>query len=203
MLERFKNRPLSHSQLSSFEWSPAAWYDTYILGQRTPATPEMLIGNVIGDAIGTDDNPIPDLNPPGVKEYELRATFNDIPMVGYCDHWCPDKLELHENKTSHNKKRWTKGKADKHDQLTMYAMLLNLQDGVEPEDITMYLNFIPVDMVGVSYVPHPNWRQFETRRTKEDIVTYQNKVMNLLTLMDEYASKRALSTPARKAPAFK
>ena len=203
MKERFQARALSHSQIASFEWSPAVWYDTYILGERTPPTPEMVVGSVIGDAIGTPDSPIPDLNPPGVKEYELHAEWEGIPIIGYADHYCPQMLELHENKTSPNKSRWTQGKVDKHDQMTMYAMLLNLKEGIEPEDITMYLNFIPTTLVGVTYQPLPNWRQFETRRTKEDIKRYQEKILKIIELMDEYVRTRPLSTPAPTAPVFK
>lgn len=136
----------------------------------------------------------------------MKAQWNDITLIGYADHYCPDTLTLHENKTSYTKGRWTQGKVDKHDQLTMYALLLQLQDGVEPEDITMYLNFIETRMVGVKYDVHqpPRWKQFETKRTKQDVTNYQQRILDTIEMMDEYIrlrKQRDLSTP--RPPAFK
>lgn len=203
MLDRFKERPLSHSQLSSWEYSPEQWYTSYWLGQRQPPTPEMLAGSRIGDSIGTDESLVPDLVPPGVKEFEMRAEWNGIPLVGYADHYCPDTFILSENKTSPNKSRWTQKKTDEHKQMTMYAFLLNLMDGTRPEDVTMYLNFIPLKLVGVTYQPSGNWKQFETYRTKADIEAYKDYIMDTVEAMNEYAMKRdALSTGKRSAPVF-
>ena len=203
MLERFKTRALSHSQLASFEYDREDWYDNYILGIRKPPTPEMRIGTVVGDAIGTPDSPIPELQPPGVKEYPLQALWEDIPLIGYADHFCPDTLVLHENKTSPNKKRWTQGKADKHDQLTMYAFMLQLSQDIDPESVTMYLNFIPVCLTGVSLNVCGGYRQFETKRTQEDIERYKVYIMDTVEKMAEYAEIRdRLSTTTRRPPAF-
>jgi len=163
----------------------------------------MLAGNRIGDSIGTDKSEVPDLVPPGVKEYEIRSTFEDIELVGYADHFCPSMLVLHENKTSPNKKRWTQRKVDDHHQLTMYALMLNLRDGIEPEDIEMWLNFIPVELVGVTYKPTPNWRAFETRRTKQHLEAYKQYIIRTVEAMDEYIKMKELSPKPRRAPAYK
>lgn len=166
---------------------------------------EMLFGNFIGDAIGTDKNPIPDLAPPGDKEHPLEGEIEGIRLIGYADHYCPDTLVLHENKTSHNKSRWTKGKVDKHKQLTMYALLIHQRDGVNPEDLTMYLNFIQSRLVGVSYQLHepPVWRQFETRRTMADLEEYKDYLVKTVEMMERYIEIRKLSPVRRSAPAFK
>jgi len=203
MKKRFRDRPLSYSQLASWDYSKEDWYDNYVLGKRKPPTAEMRIGTVVGDKIGTPDSPIPDLNPPGVKEYPLKAEWENIFLTGYIDHFCPDMLELHENKTSPNKKRWTQSKVDKHDQLTMYALLLHLKEGIEPEDITMYLNFIPVCLTGVTLNVCGGYRQFETKRTKQDLVRYQQYIRDTIEQMDEYIRSRELSPGAPKPPAFK
>src|SRR6056297_2398400 len=192
MKERFQQRALSHSQLSSWEYDKVNWYNSYVLGMKQPPTAEMLAGSKIGDAIGTPDSPLPELNPPGVKEYALQYDWEGIPLIGYADHFCPDMLELHENKTSPNKKRWTQSKVDKHDQLTMYALLLHLKEGIEPEDITMYLNFIPVCLTGVTLNVCGGYRQFETKRTKQDLVRYQQYIRDTIEQMDEYIRSREL-----------
>jgi len=201
MKKRFHNRALSHSQLSSWEYNKDEWYDSYILGIKSPPTPEMLAGNRIGDSIGTDKSEVPDLVPPGVKEYELHVEYEGIPLIGYCDHFCPSMLVLHENKTSPNKSRWTQRKADEHHQLTMYALMLNLRDGIEPEDIEMWLNFIPVELVGVTYKP-TTWRAFETRRTKQHLEAYKLYIMRTVEAMDEYIRVRGTQPERRKAPVY-
>jgi len=206
MHDRFIKRPLSHSQLSSFEYDPEQWYQSYWLGVRSPANAEMMAGSRIGDLIGTDKSPIPNLTPPGVKEYEMKGVYEGITLIGFADHYCPETKVLHENKTSANKSRWTKKKVSEHPQLTMYAMLLQLQDGVEPEEVTMYLNFIPVCLTGVTYnvCQSDTWKQFETRRTKEDVQLYQIYLMDTIAKMESYAAFRdnQLSTPRRRPPVF-
>ena len=202
MKNRFKQRALSHSQLASWDYNPEEWYNSYILNQRSAPTPEMVAGSRIGDLIGTEGSPLPDLAPPGTKEYELHGEWEGIPMVGYADHFCPTMLILHENKTSPNKARWTQSKVDKHNQLTMYAMLLELQHGIAPEDVEMYLNFIPVALVGVTYQPLPTWRQFETRRTKADVEAYKAYILDTIEQMERYIKLKELSTPPRRAPVF-
>jgi hypothetical protein len=206
MLERFKTRALSHSQLASFEYDPEQWYQSYWLGNRQPATAEMEAGSRIGDLIGTPDSPVPELQPPGVKEYGYKKlAWNGFYLTGYMDHYCPDTRFLSENKTSKNKSRWTKGKAQKHDQFSMYCLLLNIDHGIKPEDIQMVLNFIPLRLVGVTldvYDP-PTYKQFLVTRTQEDIERYKMYIMETIEKMAEYAKMRdRLSTTTRRPPAF-
>jgi hypothetical protein len=202
MKDRFNTRALSHSQLSAWEYSKEEWYRSYILGMKSPPTPEMLTGNRIGDSIGTDKSEVPDLVPPGIKEYELHVEWEGIPLIGYCDHFCPDMLVLHENKTSPNKSRWNQRKVDEHHQLTMYALMLNLRDGIEPEDIEMWLNFIPVRLVGLTYKPDVSWRAFETRRTKQHLEAYKQYIMRTVEAMDKYIQVRSTQPERRKAPVY-
>lgn len=191
MYERFKTRPLSHSQLSSWEYNKDAWYRSYILGKRDPANAAMLFGSVVGDSIGTPQSLVPDLVPPGVKEYALEANLGDIRIVGYADHYCPDTLVLHENKTSDKEDRWTQKKTDQHPQLTMYALMLFLRDKVKPEDVEMWLNFIPVEIGGLTLDQYrmptpPRYTSFKTRRTTHDIMAYSSYVVQTVKDMDEY-----------------
>jgi hypothetical protein len=194
-MNRFDKRPLSHSQLSSFEYSPEQWYQSYILGIRQPANTAMLMGNKIGDSIGTPDSLVPDLVPPGVKEFELHAKLGDISIVGFCDHFDMETKTLHENKTSSTKDRWTQKKVDEHPQLTMYCLMLFLQHKIKPEDITIYLNFIPVEEQGDFTLALPNppkFTQFKTRRTTRQILEYAVYVQETVKKMDEYVLNRPI-----------
>lgn len=199
--DRFKIRPLSYSQLSSFEWNPAEWYETYILGKKKEPNAAMLFGSKIGDEIGTDKNPIPGMNLPGVKEYELRANLGPIRLVGYADFYCPDTLTLNENKTTDNPKKWNKKSVDAHGQMTMYALLLYLQNKTKPEDVTMFLNYIPV-LVGNDfqyYLPTPaTYTAIPTKRTTTDIMRYVQYIKDTVAAMEAYA-RSATETYAKKA----
>ena len=192
-MQRFIKRPLSYSQLNSWQWSKEDWYSNYVLNKPRGKSAAMEIGNIIGDSIGTDKSLIPDLNPPGVKEYPLRASLGDIHLVGYCDHYCPLTLELNENKTAVNPKKWTQGSVNKHEQLTMYALMLFLKHDVKPEDLTIYLNYIRViegsDMR--YYLPNPiQFKRFQTIRTSDDILNYSEYIIKTVDEMNEYISKK-------------
>jgi hypothetical protein len=204
MTSRFLTRPLSHSQLSSFAYSPEGWYRSYILNEREPANEEMKFGNRIGDAIGTPDSPIPELTPPGIKEYPLYGEIEGIKLIGYADHLCDQTWTLHENKTSYKASRWNQSKVDTHPQLTMYAYLINHTHGVPPEEVTMYLNFIQARHVGVGYQLHepPRWQQFTTKRTQADLASYRDYVLVTVEAMQRYIDQMALSTPVRRPPVF-
>lgn len=127
----------------------------------------MLAGTRIGDAIGTDKSPVPDLAPPGRKEYPVSVEIDGIKMIGYFDHFCPDTLVLNENKCSDKKSRWTQKLADKHKQIDMYLLLLMEHDGIKPEAVECWLNFILLNHVGVSYNVHNPaiFKRFRTDRT--------------------------------------
>lgn len=186
--KRFKTRPLSHSQLSTFEYNPEEWYRRYILGEKQEPNPAMLFGSKVGDSIGTPESMVPDLNPPGVKEYELRANIGDIFLIGFADHYCPDTKTLHENKTSDNKEKWNQKTVDSHSQLTMYALLLFLQDKVAPKDVSITLNYIPTRAVGFDFeLPDPpEFYQYHTKRTNLQVVEYVNYIKTTVDKMNEY-----------------
>lgn len=186
MIDRFKKRPLSYSQLAAWEYSPEEWHKRYVLNEPFYGTPETEAGNRIGDQVGSHTCPL-GLHNIGTKEYKLTGEVDGIPLIGYIDIWNDTDLHLHENKTSYNQSRWSQKKADEHGQLTMYALMLD-QQGIKPESVTHYLNFIPLRLVGVRYELHEpvKWRQYETRRTKGDVEAYQMYILDTVKAMQEY-----------------
>lgn len=185
---------MSYSQLSSFEYSPEGWYQSYWLGNRQPETPAMAFGKLVGDSIGTPQSMVPSLVPPGVKEYEMRSNIGDIHLVGFADHFCDVTLILHENKTTDNPVKWNQMSVNKHHQLTMYALLLWLERGIEPIDIQMQLNCIPV-IVGNDFLyrlPQPPvYHAYPTKRTKLEVIEYVNFIKKTNEMMYEYVKRRA------------
>jgi len=188
--KRFIVRPLSYSQLSAWEYNKDEWYERYILNKKTPANSAMRAGTLIGDSIGTEKSLVPLLTPPGVKEYELRASLGDIHIVGYCDHYCPDTKTLHENKTSTNRNKWNQRSVDEHKQLDMYALMLFLTHDVLPDDLKIYLNYIPV-IEGADmryYLPDPvEHYSFQTSRSEKHLVDMTRYIENTVEDMCAYA----------------
>lgn len=164
----------------------------------------MLAGSRIGDTIGTDTSPIDNSLVPGIKEYTVRAEIDGISMVGHLDHFCPETLVLNENKCSDKKGRWTQGKVDKHKQIDMYLLLLKAQDGVDPEDVECWLNFLKLEQVGVQYdVGNPPvLRRFKTHRTQAQLNTFLDEVKRTVEAMHQYIENQPLYTPAPVAPAL-
>lgn len=193
MLDRFIKRPLSYSQLSCWDYNKEEWYKRYIIGQPYKTNSAMNAGNVVGDSIGTEKSLVPDLVPPGVKEFKLTAQIGDIYLIGYADHYCPETKVLHENKTSTNRRKWTQGAVDRHKQLDMYCLMLALTHDTAPEDVEIYLNYIPViegqDMK--YYLPDPvTYRQFETKRTTEQIEAFAKEIQSTVEEMHEYVTQQ-------------
>lgn len=192
-MNRFIKRPLSWSQLASWEYDHHEWYQTYIKNKPKGKSTAMTTGNIIGDSIGTPKSLVPALQPPGVKEYALKANLGDIHMVGFADHFCPDTLELNENKTSTNRNKWNQRSVNNHGQLTMYALMLALRNDINPEQVVMYLNYIPViegpDMR--HYLPDPvEHYRYPTVRTTGDIEAFAVYVLDTVADMEAYTQEQ-------------
>ena len=209
---RFTTRPLSHSQLESWKYNKDEWYDRYILGKSYPPNVVMKFGSKIGDAIGTPDCPIPDLNPPGVKEFKLSAKLGDIYIVGYADHFCPQTLVLNENKSTDNPNKWHPESVRLHRQFDIYALMLFFQYDIPPEDVSMYLNDVRTEKYWVPKPGHEDlpeyllnehtadeavrlkrpieWYQHPTTRTGSDLKRYVKYVEKTVEAMWEYVSNR-------------
>jgi hypothetical protein len=190
--DRFQDRPASFSFFSSWEWSKDEWYDNYILGLPKEENQAMAFGTLVGDSIGTENNLVPQMDLPGIKEYEMRADLDDIKLVGYADFYCPDTKILNENKTTTNTKKWNQQSVDEHKQFEMYALLLLLQDKVKPEEVTMFLNYIPVEIKGVTYkMPkEPTFIQIPTSRTSLQVAKYALYIKQTVEDMEAYVKTR-------------
>ena len=190
LIKKWKERDVSWSQLSSWYYSKEQWANKYIFDKPEPANQAMLFGNVVGDTLGLPHTMVPSLNQHlvGIKEYELRVPLGDRMLVGFCDHYCPDRKVLNENKTSQKKDRWTQKEVDGHNQLTMYALMLYLQSKTRPEDLAVYLNFIPV-IEGQDFqlrVDAENVKTFATSRTLKQCLMFGAEINKTLKEMELY-----------------
>jgi hypothetical protein len=191
-IEAWKARAISWSQLSSWKYSKDQWAFKYILNKIEEPNAGMVFGNTVGDTLGTSESVVPNLNPflIGDKEHELHVKMNQYSLIGYCDHYCPKEKVLNENKTSQNLGRWNKKEVDAHGQLTMYALMLLLRDKIQPEDIEMWLNFIPVRMNGafeLELISPDTFYRFPTKRTLQQVLQFGADIDTTIKEMEKYA----------------
>jgi hypothetical protein len=156
---------ISYSQLVSFE--SGRYYEEYILGNRRESI-EMDFGKKIADGLesGSNDKDVEFLRMwiPEVKEREkeLRETIEEVPIMAKVDGFNPG--EIYEYKTG--KVKWTQGRADKSDQLTIYSMLVWNKYHIHPK---LTLIWIPTmndgeDIVLTGELP----KSFSTTRSVGD-----------------------------------
>lgn len=182
-------RPVSWSCLSSWEWNKNEWYEKYVLNVVQAPTPAMIFGNVVGESFCTDEPMVPDIVTYSHMEYELRPKLGDINLVGFVDSYCPKDKLLREYKTSKNANRWSQKSVDEHGQLTMYALLLYLQDKVKPEELTIHLDHIPTVEGGdfqIEIADPVTINTFETKRTLTDILKFGDYITKTHKEMLEY-----------------
>ena len=193
IMKQWKSRDVSWSQLSSYWYSKQQWANSYLF--NTPFTPNagMIFGNVVGDTLGLGKKKsmVPKLEKHliGEKEHSLTVRLNDRYLIGYADHYCPKKKILNENKTSQKKTRWNQVEVDNHGQLTMYALIILLRDSIPPEELKIYLNFIPVENrdFGGMHIPDPDeFYRYETKRTTKQCLEFGSKIERTLKEMEEY-----------------
>lgn len=193
--EFLKKRPLSWSAISSFEWNPEEWYERYILAKREPPTPELEFGKLVGEKLADDPDFLPHVPRYRHFEYELRAELAGIPLIGYVDSYEPILSKkgpaLNEYKTG--KKPWDKKRVDEHGQLTMYALMLYLQNKIVPNLLQMHLVWLPTKQNGdfsIDFIDEKDARVFETRRTLTQCLTFGNHIKKTVQAMELFALSR-------------
>lgn len=184
-----KDRPLSWSAISSFEYDPEQWYRRYVLKEEDPASKEMRFGKEIGERLASEDGFLPQVRRGAHYEYELRCMFGKIPLIGFIDSYTPH-TDLEEYKTG--VKVWDQKRADTHGQLTMYALMLYQMHGVKPEDLSIRVHWLPTKETGdfriVFTQPHnPVCIPLETKRTMREVLAFGQRIKDTVAKMELYA----------------
>lgn len=188
-----RNRPLSWSAISSFEYDPEQWYRKYALGQEDAATKEMLFGSEVGRKLASDPLYMPQVQRYPVFEYELKFNFGKIPMIGYIDGWDGEidhrtlKYALGEYKTG--KKAWTQKRADEHGQFDTYLLGLWVTEKIDPYKVKLALHWMPTQEnsdFSISFIDPKACRTFYTSRSMRDVLNFGIRINKVYKQMDEY-----------------
>lgn len=180
-----KNRPLSWSAISSFEYDKEEWYRKYVLGVQQRATPAMTFGKKVAEAIEAGKPPAR-LTILSQCEHELHCIFEGISLIGFIDTYEPGK-SVGEFKTG--KRAWTQKRVDEHGQLDMYLLCLFVRDKVHPETLEVFLEWMPTQEHGdfsVSIIDPDKVHHFKTKRTMTDILRFGARIKRTYREMEEY-----------------
>lgn len=188
-----RKRPLSWSAISSFEYSPEQWYKKYVLGEEEAPSPQMQFGKEAGEQIAKNPKYIPYLRRGKRFEYEIKATFNKIPLIGFIDSYTPH-TDLEEYKTGERK--WDQKRADQHGQIDMYLLLLYLKHKVHPSKVKCRIHWLATHEAGNFRVYYTNTYTpvitvFETKRTMKDLLKFGARINRTVKEMQAYAKNHS------------
>ncbi len=134
---------LSWSQLNLFERSPKEYSRSYLEGRKRPDNKYIRFGKKLADrlelGLPSDDKTIEHVvnflpKTPEV-EFEIKANFCGVPLLGRLDGFDPRNKKITEYKTG---KKWTQKKVDSLGQLTFYSCLVWVEYKVLPKKIVLY-----------------------------------------------------------------
>lgn len=187
-----EKRPLSYSAFNSFsdpQWgNPQKWYEVYILGKRQ-SSPELTFGSKIDKQFQDDPTFLPEIPRIGSLQHEMRAVLElgkkKVFLLGIADQ--RNKTQIRDLKTGKNP--WTKKKADETKQLTFYALLAWLIDGIKPEELEFYIDYVPTYVradLSIDLVRPIKPQIFKTKRTMTDVVRLCSEIDKTIKAMQKY-----------------
>lgn len=187
-----KTRSLSWSAISSFEYDPEQWFQSYVLKIRQ-ISKEMTFGSTVDTRLQEDRSYLPQVERYPISQHPMKAVFNGIPLVGIADGFDRERLRLKDDKTG--KKPWDQARADETGQLTMYCLLLYLTEKIKPEDMSLFISWLPTIESGdfsIQFRDKPVVPIiFETKRTTRDIIEFGARIKKTLKAMELYAKNHA------------
>lgn len=198
-----KDRPLSWSAISSFEWNKGQWYRKYVLKELPEETPELLFGKMVDEKIQKNKKYLPKLIRYPVLQHEMRTEFNGIPLLGYSDTFRPvgsamgiAKFKnivpaLRDYKTG--RKEWTQKRADETGQITMYLFMLYLQHKIRPQDVEAYIDWMPTHYKDgkIAFIKEGDIHTFKTQRTMQQCLAFGQRIKDTWKAMEQYAATQA------------
>lgn len=206
-------KEVSWSSFSSFrDYDKEEWYQHYYMGKPTPQNPEMAFGSKAGKSFESN-RPMARVKKYAHMEYMINAiSLNKVPIMGKLDSYRKDGLTgiileqngkqtafketkkrgMREYKTGKlGKSQWCQKRADKHDQITFYCLLVYLDEGIRPEDIEISLDWYPTKRDKrhkVCFIDDidSNIVTFTTTRTLAQILKFDKEIAMVYKQMQEY-----------------
>jgi len=173
---------ISWSQYSIFTRNPELYKSIYIDGNEIERNNAMALGSHIAEEFAAEGTGkaylehfklvIPQLSK---KEYPIKTELKNIPLYGILDQFNPRTKEIRETKTG---KHWSQSKANKHEQLDFYALLVYAKYRKIPKSIhldwikTYHDSDFKLQLSGAV-------KSFEVEKTLQDILRFYIKVQKV------------------------
>lgn len=190
---KVRNRPLSWSAISQFEYNKEQWFDKYVLGKKLPSSPELEFGKVFADAIEAG-KPLAPVTLLSKVEQPFEVMFGDIPLIGYADTFDHvNKNCIGEFKTGKKTNPWTQNRVDDHGQITMYYLMNFITNKIPPKDMTSFLEWIPTRLNGdytVTLIEPVVVHHFDTKRSMIDLMKFMRRINDTVKEMESYAQHK-------------
>lgn len=208
-------RAVSWSMLSAFAWNREQWWKKYIGKELPEDTPELRFGKYVDERIQAEPEWLPNIIRYPILQHEMRVEYCGIPLVGIADAYRPEikgknipknsrkvmgygseqwavRPALRDYKTG--RKPWTQKRADETGQLTMYCLMLYLTEGIRPEDVELYIDWMPTHIVDgeIAFIKEGEVVTFKTKRTMREVLKFGQFIIDEYAAMHTYAAKRPI-----------
>jgi hypothetical protein len=211
-----KTRPLSWSAISAFEWNKEEWWEKYVLHQDctrdqdgllgwcavteshnrscpvVAQSKELEFGSYIDKRLQVDSEFLPHVPRYPLMQYEMKASFMNMPLIGLPDGLSFEQLTLADYKTG--KKPWDQKRADETGQLTMYLLLLYLLEKVHPEEFDCIIHWLPTQAnqdFSISLIDDSDLVTLHTTRTMQDVLAFGKRINTTYNLMEQYCKNHS------------
>jgi len=183
------DRPISHSQLTTFKWSPEKWYKNYVLNEPRESSPELDFGSKIDKKLQKDSKYLPEVKRLTHLQYELKTTVKNIKLIGYPDALDIENPELIDYKTG--RVSWDQKRADDTLQLTMYLWMIYNILKIPPEKFKCSIIWLPTHIKKgkIALVRPIKPQTFYTKRTMVDILKFGQSIIETRSKMIDYYNK--------------
>ena len=135
---------LSHSAITCFKTNKARFVKEYLEGGKKLHTKYMDLGKTIAKMIEQDKHHdiLPGLPVYELREHEIRVEIAGVPILCYLDDCKADYSSFRDKKSG--LKPWSQTKAQKSEQLLLYATAIRAKYGVTPK--TAYIDWLETTM---------------------------------------------------------
>lgn len=201
-VQKLKDRPLSWSNLSSWEWDKKEWAKKYLDGIEQVPGPELIWGKFLADSIENGTCEVPGLLDmlESTKEFEFKCKLGKIELIGYADAFCDKTFKiLHEVKSG--VKLFDQKRVDDMGQITMYLLMNFIINKVKPEDVDVTIFWVPTEKnemdngdfsghdYNIKFIEPIVVRKFKTKRTLQDIIQFGAYIKKTHKEMLSFAEK--------------
>lgn len=126
---------LSYSAINTFLTNPSDFRKRYYENKQLLVTPELLFGKKIGEMLEHGDESLAHITHGDVAEKELKFEVDGVPILGYIDSFRSEDKYIYEFKTG--KTPWTQGRVEKHLQLDIYSLGVEVLEGCVSDECTL------------------------------------------------------------------